>query len=59
MRFADDQGVVASSESELQRLMDGLFVSAKNFDMKINVKKTKSMVVSRKGEGTVNIIVEE
>src|ERR1043165_114807 len=26
--------------------------------MKINVKKIKSLVVSRKGEGTVNIIVE-
>ena len=58
VRFADDQGMVASNESELQRLMDRLYVSAKNFDMKINVKKTKSMVVSRKGEGTVNIMVE-
>ena len=59
VRFADDQGMVASSsESELQRLMDRLVESAKNYDMKINVKKTKAMVVSRKGEGTVSIIVE-
>jgi hypothetical protein len=58
VRFADDQGMIASSESELQRLMDRLYVSANKFDMKINVKKTKSMVVSRKGEGTVSITVD-
>ena len=58
MRFADDQGMVASSESGLQRLMDRLVESAKNYDMKINVKKTKAMVVSRKEERTVSIIVE-
>src|ERR1043165_9693172 len=60
VRFADDQGMVASSESELKRFMDRprLYVSAKNFDMKINVKKIKSMVVSRKCEGTVNIKVQ-
>src|ERR1051325_10199355 len=58
VRFADDQGMIASSESELQRLMDRLYVSANKFDMKINVKKTKFMVVSRKGEGTVSIIVD-
>ena len=37
----------ASSESELQRLMDRLVESAKNYDMKINVKKTKAVVVSK------------
>jgi hypothetical protein len=58
VRFADDQGMIASSESELQRLMDILYVSANKFDLKINVKKTKSMVVSRTGEGTVSIIVD-
>ena len=58
MRFVDDQGMIASSESELQTLMDRLYVNANKFDMKINVKNTKSMVVSRKGEGTVSIIVD-
>src|ERR1051325_1310566 len=58
VRFADDQGMIASSESELQRLKDRLYVSANKFDMKINVKKTKSMIVSRKGEGTVSITVD-
>jgi Reverse transcriptase (RNA-dependent DNA polymerase) len=49
VRFADDQGMVASSENGLQKLMDKLNVSAKKYDMKINVEKTKAMVVTRKG----------
>jgi len=58
VRFADDQGMVADSEIGLQRLMDGLGSAAHQYDMKINVKKTKVMRVSRKGEGDVNIFIE-
>ena len=58
VRFADDQGMVASSQAELQTLMDRLNESAKEYDMKINVKKTKTMVVSKKGGGTVDITIE-
>ena len=57
VRFADDQGMVASSQAELQTLMDRLNESAKEYDMKINVKKTKTMVVSKKGGGTVDIMI--
>jgi hypothetical protein len=46
MRFADDQGMVASTEQGLQKVMNGLTETAKKYDMKINVKKTKAMVVS-------------
>src|SRR5207249_2780572 len=52
VRFTDDQGMVSSSEAGLQRLMDSLNETAKKYDMKINIKKTKVMVVSRK-EGEV------
>ena len=58
VRFADDQGMVASSEAGLQKLMDGLVKAAKKYGMKINVKKTKAMRVSRKGEGDINILIE-
>ena len=58
MRFADDQGMVADSELALQRLMDGLARTAKQYDMNINVKKTKVMRVSRKGEGDISIYIE-
>ena len=39
-RFADDQGMVASSEMELQRLMDRLNAIATKYSMRINIKKT-------------------
>jgi hypothetical protein len=58
VRFADDQGMVASSESGLQILMDGLVTVAKQYDMKVNVKKTKVMKISRKGGGTVRLFIE-
>ena len=45
--FADDQGMVAGTGQGLQIVMDGLTETAKKYDMKINVKKTKSVVVSR------------
>ena len=46
IRFADDQGMVASSEMGLQRLMDRLNAIAKKYNMRININKTKTMVVS-------------
>src|ERR1041385_8196886 len=53
VRFADDQGMVSSTERGLQKLMNKLNDTTKKFSMKINVKKT--MVVCRDGGGVVNI----
>src|SRR6476469_7708921 len=50
VKYADDQGMVANTEARLQSLMDNLNTTAKHYSMKINIKKTKSVVVSRKGE---------
>jgi len=49
VKYADDQGMVANTEAGLQSLMDSLNTTAKHYDMKINIKKTKVMVVSRNG----------
>jgi len=38
--------MVAGTEQGLQKVMDGLTETEKKYDMKINVKKTKSMIVS-------------
>jgi hypothetical protein len=57
-KFTDDQGIIASTEKGLQQLMDELNSTAKNYNMKLNVKKTKTMLVSRKEGGTVNIVVD-
>ena len=58
VKYADDQGMVANTEAGLQSLMDSLNTTAKHCDMKINIKKTKAMVVSRNGGEGVNITVE-
>ena len=42
VRFADGQGMVAGTEMELQRLMNKLNDTAKNFGMKINIQKIKN-----------------
>ena len=58
VRFTDDQGMVASSEEGLQKLMNGLITTTKRYNMKVNVKKTKTMLVSRVVGGTVNILID-
>src|SRR6476619_7413923 len=58
VKYADDQGMVANTEAGLQSLMDNLNTTAKHYDMKINIKKAKAMVVSRNGGERVNITVE-
>ena len=56
VRFADDQSMVAGSEIGLQKIMDSLTVTAERYGMKINIKKTKVMRVSKKG-GEINITI--
>ena len=63
VKFADDQGMVAQTEKGLQTIMDALSKTGKEYDMKINVKKTKVMRVCRNGskrEGgnSINILIE-
>ena len=58
IKFADDQGIIASTEKGLQQLMDQLNSTAKDYNMKLNVKKTKTMLVSRKEGGIVNIVID-
>lgn len=61
MRFADDQAMVANCNAGLQRIMDNLNETSKEYGMKINLKKTKVMRISR-NEGrkiTINIAGEK
>src|SRR6476619_7440079 len=58
VKYADDQGMGANAKAGLQSLMDSLNTTAKHYDVKINIKKTKAMVVSRNGGEKVNITVE-
>jgi len=52
VRFADDQGMVANIEKRLQKITDRVNDTAKAYDLKINVDKTKVMKVSRTGGET-------
>src|SRR6187401_747081 len=58
VRFADDQGMVASTEIGLQKLMNKLNETAKKFNMKMNVQKTKAKVVCRDGGDIVNFRID-
>ena len=57
-RFIDDQSRVANTEKGLKTLMYRLNGTAKTYDMKINVKNTKTMMISREREKTVNIAID-
>ena len=48
LRYADDTGITTKSETELQILANRVNEEGKHFGMKINIKKTKTMVISRK-----------
>jgi len=50
--------LTAASEGGLQKLMNILNRTAKEYDMKVNIKKTKVMKMSRKGEGEINITID-
>jgi hypothetical protein len=48
--------MIARSESGLHRIMNALSSTATEYDMKINIKKTTVMRVSRK-RGKMNILI--
>ena len=50
IRFADDQGMLASTKRGLQKIMDALCTNAEEYGMKINIKKTKVIVISKSQE---------
>lgn len=58
VRFADDQAMVSGTEEGLQTMMNRLEEIAKKYDMKINVKKTKVMVVSKEAGKKINITID-
>ena len=47
LRYADDTVLIAESEEELQRLVDAVKNGSLQYGLKMNTKKTKTMVVRR------------
>lgn len=58
VRFADDQAMVANSNAGLQRIMDSLNKTSEEYGMKINLKKTKVMRISRNGGSKITINID-
>ena len=57
VRFADDQATLASSVKGLQLMMGKMQENAGEYDMKINVKKTKLKEISKRpGEEFTNFL---
>ena len=50
LRYADDTSLLALEEQKLQNLLTIVNDKGKPYGMEINVKKTKSMVASKKQE---------
>ena len=48
IRFADDTVLVVESEKNLQKLLDAVQKQCENFEMGINVQKTRVMLFSKK-----------
>jgi hypothetical protein len=55
IRFADDQAIIADSEEGLRRIMNELDTTAEKYNMKINLKKTKVMQISKYGISNLDI----
>ena len=50
LRYADDTVLFADNEQDFQNIVDTIHRQSKEFGLDINVKKTKTMVISRKAE---------
>ena len=50
LRYADDTALLAESEEELQKIVDEVKENGEKMGLKMNVKKTKTMLVSRDHE---------
>ena len=57
VRFADEQAMVSSSNTGLQRIIDALNKTSNDYGMKINIEKTKVMRVCKTGGKKMKITI--
>jgi hypothetical protein len=50
LRYADDTVLLAESEESLQDIMNEVNIAGKTFNMKMNAKKTKTMIITKKAD---------
>ena len=56
-RYADDTALIAESEEALQKIVNEVCIKSEENGLRMNVKKTKVMAVSRDATPNVNILV--
>jgi len=57
LRYADDVAFITDEESKLQDILDKPQEVCSQYKMDINVKKTKVMVISKKGGEKCNVVI--
>ena len=59
LRYADDIALLAGNQKQLPEFTSKITEVGKQFGMKINIKKTKAMVVSKKPNSPkINIAID-
>ena len=59
LRYADDTVLLSESEQQLQQILDSVNTAGKEFGVKMNAKKTKTMLISRDdNKSTMNITID-
>ena len=58
LRYADDTTLLADNSQHLQNLMNAAKAGSEAKGLSMNVRKTKTMVVSKSENATTNILVE-
>ena len=56
LRYADDTVLLAETKEHLQEILNEVNRIGKTFDMKMNAKKTKTMLVSKDVDEILKII---
>ena len=58
VRYADDQAMMSHTNAGLQRIMDALNDAGTDYGMKINIKKTKLMRISKQPGKVVKLFID-
>ena len=59
LRYADDTVLLADNEESLQSILNGVNEAGKKYNMKMNAKKTKSMIITKKvDKPSININID-
>jgi len=58
LRYADDTVFLAENMSDLQNMLNNVVTSSREYGLTVNVKKTKSMIVTKTEVPNVDLYVE-